>query len=330
MNNIWLAFITGLTTGGLSCLAVQGGLLVSAGAQNQSGSSTRTVGSFLIGKIIAYTLLGAALGFLGSKLTLSPTIQGWMQIAAGIFMLATAARLLELHPIFRYTAIQPPKFALRLLRKHSKSEALFAPSMLGFLTVLIPCGITQAMMVLAITTGNALQGAVIMFAFTLGTSPIFFALGMAAVQFLQRKSFIYLATLVIVSLGILSINTGQTLRGSFHTIQNYYKAATTDTNQSIGMVAAKDSKGKQEVTINVTSSGYKSSATTIKAGVPVVLTLSTNNVQSCARSFTIPSLNISKILPATGTATIEFTPTQTGTLAYTCSMGMYSGNWRVI
>jgi hypothetical protein len=30
MNNIWFAFITGLTAGGISCLAVQGGLLASA------------------------------------------------------------------------------------------------------------------------------------------------------------------------------------------------------------------------------------------------------------------------------------------------------------
>ena len=30
MNQIFVAFITGLTTGGLSCLAVQGGLLASS------------------------------------------------------------------------------------------------------------------------------------------------------------------------------------------------------------------------------------------------------------------------------------------------------------
>ena len=39
MQPMWLAFLTGLATGGLSCLAVQGGLLASSIA-----SSTQTVG----------------------------------------------------------------------------------------------------------------------------------------------------------------------------------------------------------------------------------------------------------------------------------------------
>jgi uncharacterized protein len=329
MDNIWLAFLTGLTTGGISCLTVQGGLLASAGSQISSGTSTKLVGSFLVGKITAYTLLGFALGFLGSKLTLTASLQGWMQIAAGIFMLATAGRLLDLHPIFRYTVIQPPKWALRLLRKNTKSEAFFAPGLLGFLTLLIPCGVTQAMMVLAITTGSPFLGAAILFAFTLGTSPIFFALGMAAVQFLQKKSFAYLAALIIAALGLLSINSGQVLRGSFHTIQNYYKVATVP-SPSGPDVAATEDKGKQQVTINVTDSGYKSSVTTLKAGVPVVLTLNTSKVQSCARAFVIPSMNISKVLPESGTTTLEFTPKTSGSLAFSCSMGMYSGTWKVI
>ena len=34
MPTIWIAFLTGLTTGGLSCLAVQGGLLASTLTQD--------------------------------------------------------------------------------------------------------------------------------------------------------------------------------------------------------------------------------------------------------------------------------------------------------
>ena len=35
MINLWTIFITGLVTGGLSCLAVQGGLLAATIAQNE-------------------------------------------------------------------------------------------------------------------------------------------------------------------------------------------------------------------------------------------------------------------------------------------------------
>jgi plastocyanin domain-containing protein len=86
----------------------------------------------------------------------------------------------------------------------------------------------------------------------------------------------------------------------------------------------------QEVTIDVASSGYTATATTLKRNVPVKLTLRTNNTNGCIRGFTIPDLGISKILPVTGTTTLSFVPTQTGRLAYSCSMGMFTGAFTVI
>jgi plastocyanin domain-containing protein len=88
--------------------------------------------------------------------------------------------------------------------------------------------------------------------------------------------------------------------------------------------------GVQHARIDVITGGYKSDTTQLKAGVPVSLQLVTNNTQGCSRAFTIPSLNYSQVLPATGEETIEFTPTEKGRLAYTCSMGMYTGYFDVI
>ncbi len=334
MGSIWLAFITGLTTGGVSCMAVQGGLLSSALAQKkETDSNTWYVSVFIAAKIIAYTLLGFGLGLLGSKLTITPQFQGWLQIFAGIFMLLTVGRILDLHPYFRYFVIQPPKFAYKLLKNQTRAQSLFAPFLLGALTVLIPCGITQGMMVLAIASGSAITAAGIMFGFTIGTSPLFLALGLASAKFMKEKAFVYLSAIVIFILGILSINTGQVLRGSAHTLQNYWRAVTTVPGQEVaaaGTTAGVNTEGKQEVTIQVSSNGYSSSAKTIKAGMPVKLTLVTNNTGGCSRAFTIPALRISKLLPVTGTETLEFTPDKTGNLTYTCSMGMYSGSFNVI
>ncbi len=335
MNSIWLAFITGLTTGGISCFAVQGGLLASSVAQlpkEEKVNKQKYVGSFLAAKILAYTILGGLLGALGSVLIITPTLQGWMQIAAGIFLLGTAGNLLNLHPFFRYFVIQPPKFLMRLVRNSTKSKTFFAPAFLGLLTVLIPCGVTQAMMVLAVSTKSIVLGAGIMAAFTLGTSPVFFGLGLAANEFLKRKSLRYIAAATIVFLGILSVNSGQALRGSVHTFQNYYRAATGEAanTKEPEQVAEVDSEGKQEVTVTVTTSGYSADVKTLKAGVPVKLNLVANNVQGCARSFTIPSLKIQKILTADGNETVEFTPTKKGKLVFSCSMGMYSDSFDVI
>jgi sulfite exporter TauE/SafE len=332
MANYWLAFITGLTTGGISCFAVQGGLLTSALATEEEMNISknlraRALVAFLISKLVAYTILGFILGIIGKGLVVSPKIQGLLQITIGVYMLITAANLANLHPFFKHFVITPPKFIFKILRNQTKVKSFFTPIFLGVLTILIPCGVTQAMMLLAISAGNPIVSAGIMFAFILGTSPVFFAIGMAATELFKRKALAVLAALVVAIMGIYSINSGQVLRGSVHTLQNYWKVAF-ESGES-GKNAPVNS-GFQEVIINVSSHGYTSDVNTLKLGIPVRLTLITSGVASCARAFTIPGYNISKVLPQTGSEIIEFTPTKTGLLTYTCSMGMYSGSFNVI
>ena len=345
MNSLWLAFITGLTTGGLSCLAVQGGLLTSSlevkkeeellieAQKKPFHSRFYGIGIFLLAKLAAYSVLGFLLGMAGSTLLLTPKILGLVQIFAGLYMLATAARMFELHPIFRYTAIQPPAWIYKFMKKRSRETHWFTPAVLGLLTVFIPCGVTQATMAVAVASANPWLGASIMGAFVLGTSPIFFALGATVVGLMKRKIFSYAAAGVVALFGLLSINGGLGLQGSVYTLQNFYKAAVTPVEKLLasgGEVAGVSSTGEQEVLIDVKSNGYTTSATTLKVAVPVRLKLQTNATQGCSRAFTIPDLNISKVLPATGEEEIVFTPRRIGRLAFACSMGMYTGEFTVI
>lgn len=303
--------------------------LASEGTGDKKYVKEKSILMFLLAKLIAYSLLGFILGFLGSEINISPKFQGILQIFVGVYMLATAARLLDIHPIFRYLVIQPPKAFFKFIRKSSEAKSFFTPAILGFLTVLIPCGVTQAMMILAIGTANPIWAAGIMFFFVLGTSPVFFLIGLAAVNLLKNKVFSVIAALFIFVIGILAINSGQILRGSVHTIQNYWKVFIGEEGSSRG-TSAKIVGGVQEATINVYSNGYKSNTNTLKVNVPVKLTLISNNVRSCAKAFAIPEFNIFKVLPSDGTETIGFTPTKVGTLTYTCSMGMYTGSFNVI
>jgi sulfite exporter TauE/SafE len=176
----------------LSCLMVQGGLLASSLARQleqdmlaQSGSSISKINPkgkkfvkreirphtalpialFLGAKMVAYTLLGFLLGLLGSMLTLNPVTRALLLLMIGVFMIGNALRMFDIHPIFRYFVIQPPSFVTRYIRRKAKSGAeIVTPLFLGLLTVLIPCGVTQAMMAIAIGTGDPLQGAAILFA----------------------------------------------------------------------------------------------------------------------------------------------------------------------
>ena len=189
-TNLLAIFLTGLFVGGLSCLAVQGGLLAATLAQgeeeklkdkmNKSGNAL-PIASFLLAKLVAYTILGFLLGSLGSAFQLSLTAKVVMQFAVAIFMIGTALNLLNVHPIFRYFVISPPRFLTKLVRKQSKQSSLFAPVLLGAFTVFIPCGTTQAMMALSIGSAS-LHGSCNSGSFCSGHFSAIFVLGYFATK----------------------------------------------------------------------------------------------------------------------------------------------------
>lgn len=321
-TNLLLIFLTGLTTGGLSCVLVQGGLLASI-ISNKKDNQVLPLTNFLIAKLVAHIFLGALLGSLGSTVRLSPIAQGWFQIAISVYLFGVAMSLLDVHPFFRHFIITTPRFLGRLVKNQSKSETWFAPILLGLFTVFIPCGVTQAMEVIALGTGNPLYGAAIMGAFVLGTSPTFFILG-----FLYEKlssalntKFYILATSLLLIMSLITLNGGLGLVGSIYTFQNFLEVSKTD---------AVVNNNLQEVTINVYSNGYTPNSINLKKNVSTKLTLKSQNVQGCARAFTIPKMGISKVLPDNGTEIINFVPLNSGPLVFSCSMGMYTGTFNVI
>lgn len=335
--NLWVIFITGLTVGGLTCLAVQGGLLASVIASREDTTRTNTgmhalisTGAFLGAKLIAYILLGFVLGAFGGVLRISSSVQTFMQLAAGIYMVLVALNLLNIHPIFRYVIIQPPRFLTRLVRNQSKSKDFFAPVLLGGMTIFIPCGTTLAMEALAISSSNAFMGASVMGAFILGTIPLFFGIG-AVTSFLGdtfRSKFLKIAAVIVIYLGITSINGALTAFGSPITIQSIGESIKLPSSTTIS------TQNTPEVTqtpvISVTSAGYAPNYIRVKKGQKVTLTLKSRDAYSCASAFRIPSLGLARDLAANETQTITFTPTELGRIPFTCAMGMYRGVIEVI
>jgi sulfite exporter TauE/SafE len=406
MNELVLAFVTGLTTGGLSCLAVQGGLLagsiahevertvadapitaasrapagrgkkarklkaqaavarpqpdlVATGEPKAQPRAARPIFLFLAAKVVAYTLLGFLLGWVGSVLQLTTTMRVILQVGIGIFMIGTALRMFNVHPIFRYFALEPPRFVTRYIRRKAKGDAsAITPLFLGALTVLIPCGVTQAMMAVAMASGDPLVGGTTMLAFTLGTTPVFFALAYLATRLGQRleKGFIRVVAAVVLVLGLVSIDAGLTLGGWQYSFTNLRMALGADRAESptaaeqrplhvapvlldgtaqAPPVAAggpdlstafspQDRPGV--VTVSVRNDGYYPQVARAKANQPFKLALVTDQVYSCSRAVVVPSLNVEEFLPETGTVYIDIPAHPAGSkLFYSCSMGMYSG-----
>src|SRR6266498_2142728 len=352
MSQLAVAFITGLTTGGLSCLAVQGGLLASSLAhqieqdyleqathaerKKQRGkkhppqprsSAAFPIFLFLIAKIVAYTLLGALLGLLGSYLTLSPATRAILMILIGVFMLGNALRMFNVHPIFRYFSIEPPKFITRYIRRTAKGTDTVTPLFLGALTVFIPCGVTQAMMAAALGTSSWLMGAALMLAFTLGTSPVFFIVAYLTTELGSRleKFFMRFVAAVVLILGLVTINGGLNVLGSPLSFQNLTRNLLPS-NDGLATAAQASSFGEGETVLYVQNGGYFPRTISAPAGKNFTLNLVTNKTYSCSRDFVIPALNYYELLPDSGTVQINI-PAQTkgNTLFFTCSMGMYTG-----
>lgn len=334
--NLWLIFLTGLTTGGFTCLALQGGLLATAiaaqkGAQDQSWRSTiLPTAIFLAAKIGAYTVVGFLLGLFGSVFQLSITAQIVMQFIVGLFMIATALRMLDVHPVFRRFVLTPPKTVFKFMRNNARSGSYFSPLILGLATVFLPCGTTQAMEIQALGTGNALLGAATMFAFTIGTAPLFFVIGSLATKFSQEmERYVYpVAATLVLLLGILAIDNGLTLAGSPITLKGFWATATGAGEATLGTSTV--SGNTQNATITVYATGYQPNRLALKSGIPTKLNLITNNTQGCSRAITFPTLGIQKVLPLTGTTEIELPALAKGKVPFSCSMGMFRGTIEVI
>lgn len=329
--NLWVIFLTGLTVGGLTCLAVQGGLLASVIAAREEETSSNTkrhalyaTGVFLVSKFMAYLALGAVLGVFGGAINISNNVQTVMQLLAGIYMIAVALNLLNIHPIFRYAIIQPPRFLTRLVHNQSKSKDIFAPALLGAMTIFIPCGTTVAMEALAISSANPFIGASILGVFILGTIPLFFGIGFltSILGDAFKTKFFKLAAVAVIYLGITSMNGALVALGSPISLQSLTENNSFQVSNSLPVT--------QNAEIFITSQGYSPSYIRVKKGEPVTIKLTSKDAYSCASAFRIPSLGIGKNLRANETQTITFTPQHTGKIPFSCSMGMYRGVIEVI
>lgn len=328
-----LIFITGLTSGGVACAAMQGGLLASVIANGKSKeleSSSPSlaprsfdlgdwgpVSAFLVAKLFSHLLLGALLGWAGSTFAMSLNFRLFFQGFSALFMLATAGNLLELHPAFRYLSFTPPKFARHLIKYNQSHASLFAPIILGLLTVFVPCGVTQAMAVSAINSGSPLSGLLIMGSFVLGTIPIFLLIGLATAKFseLWRTYFLRIAAIILIGMGLYSLNGILVVLDSPLALQPSRSNVANTT---------------QQVTIDVKNNGYSPNYFKVNVGQPVELTLRIGSVYTCAASFTFTAFNIHTFLEPNTAQVFNFTPLQKGKYTFSCSMGMYSGVMEVI
>ena len=281
---------------------------------------------FNLGRIISYFALGGLIGLAGSFFQLSTSVLGLLTVAVGLIMLLLGSQLIDIFPILRSISFTLPKGLHKLFGIKEKLKAEYSDknsALLGASTFFLPCGFTQAMQLYAISTGSPIQGALTMGVFALGTTPGLLGVGglTSIVNGAYSKLFFKTAGIIVVLLALFNVSNGLNLLG----IKSVFaKTTTTSTDKNVKIV-----NGVQVVKMTQKTNGYSPNKFTIKKGVPVKWIITSESQYSCASSIVSQQLGIRASLKL-GENVFEFTPKEVGTIRFSCSMGMYTGQFNVV
>jgi uncharacterized protein len=329
-----MLFVVGLLTS-IHCIAMCGGINMSQclmpGKDGTFRAGMRPGMMYNAGRVISYTIVGGAVGGLGSLVSFSGGARGMVAILAGAFMIIMGSNMIGLVPGLRRLSIQMPAgLRNRLMGKNGQR----GPLIVGLLNGLMPCGPLQAMQLYALGTGSMAAGALSMFFFSMGTVPLMFGFGAISTMLGKRftKNMLKFSAVLVIFLGAVMVQRGLSLSGgpafAFPGTKTTVETSRS-ANENEGGAVAKVENGIQVVRGEVWSSSYPQIV--VQKGMPVRFNLHADaqSLNGCNRSIVIPGFNIQKKLQA-GDNLIEFTPLKAGTYGYTCWMGMISSEITVI
>ncbi|MDO8511438.1 MAG: sulfite exporter TauE/SafE family protein [Nanoarchaeota archaeon] len=321
-------FVIGLVAATSTCLAVAGGLLLAVSSKfNERNQHLQGWHKFKphlyfnAGRIASYTILGGAIGALGSVLTISSGVTGIIVIIASLLMIVMGLQLLGIFPWLNKIQIKMPKFIAHKLYDTShqgqKPASKTSSFLFGAATFLLPCGFTQALQLYVLGKGSFMVGALTMLAFSLGTLPSLAGIG-AFSSFTKgnvKRYFMTFSAVLVIVLGIVNLTPGFNLVGAAVALPSIDNSIDTNINSNVV-------GEKQIIDLKVDGLDYFPDKFTIKKGVPVEWNIDGKNAQGCAGIISVPKLGITERLPKDSIKTITFTPQQTGKITFTCGMGM--------
>ena len=321
-------FLIGLVAALSTCIAVAGGLLLAVTARyaehhpDSKGLSTfKPVLYFNVGRLLSYTLFGGLIGVIGSALAPSQFLTGLITIAASIVMIIVGCRLLHIFPALDRCIPHAPKAVSHFFQEYGERHAKAAPFLLGGSTFFLPCGFTQSLQLYVLSRGNPAEGVITMFFFVLGTLPALLSLG-ALSSFVKGKAqhtFLKFAGSLLVLIGLFTVNSGFALTGiSFPQVSLNTGGQSAPTS----IPAARIENGKQIIDMTVDDLEYSVPHFTLKQGIPFEWRVDGRKASGCVQVLTVPGMNITQRLSGSDITTVAFTPSQTGTFAFRCPMGM--------
>lgn len=329
--SLGVAFLVGLVASLSSCLVIVGSVIVAFGEKYKSsgdGFYNKAIKPnlfFHIGRMVSFFILGGFLGLIGGQINISGSFVSVFMIIMAVVMGWLGLSILAGVPSISSFGLHMPKGITQKWSQLKKSDHSGAPFLLGALSFFLPCGFTQSIQIFALTTGSFWLGGMTLLVFSLGTLPVLMTIGVATAWMKSKKVIVFqkVAGLLIVIFAVLTLQSGLALRGANPDfIDN--KKVTDEAGSGLN----KADSEKQVVEMKVTRSGFSPATLKIKKDIPVEWVINGESITGCTNKIIIPSLGVSQNL-VSGKNVVNFTPTETGTIPFSCWMGMVRGKFIV-
>jgi sulfite exporter TauE/SafE len=218
-----MAFVTGLLGTG-HCIGMCGGL-VSALSLSEAG---RQGGWFFhllynLGRISTYTFIGAVVGWLGSALAYTDrfkVVTRSLLIGSDVFVILVGLGTAGLFAWLNVPKLDFPgpmkAMTVAVVGLRRLPPAISALP-LGLLFGFIPCGYLYAVAITAAQSASVATGALMLFAFGLGTAPSLLLFGSAAhwLSGRARTWMLRIAGLVVAGMGVINLTKHMRMMGWF-------------------------------------------------------------------------------------------------------------------
>lgn len=197
--------------GSLHCVGMCGPIILALPFQHDTWASRLGNNAvYYVGKALTYALMGFGIGFMGSAV-FPKGWQQWISIGTGLLILIMtwAPRL--------FSTTSQGKFNVWVIQSMGgwmRKSGLKSQFIVGFLNGLLPCGLVYMALAASVPAGGAIQSALFMFVFGIGTVPLLFALSLSKdmVQFSFRaklqKALPYLTTVVALLFILRGLSLG--------------------------------------------------------------------------------------------------------------------------
>lgn len=280
----------------LHCVSMCGGLALSASLNQKNKTYFDTIIKYQMGRLISYTLTGLVLGLIGSIFQISNEFKNILLLGAGIWLVLLSLQMANL--------IKLPDI------KWSKKLQTNTSFTIGLLNGLMPCGALQTMQIVALSSGSAVTGSIMMFVFGLVTSPALMGMQWLGLRLsnVKAKTVKLVSSMIVLLLGLQMIIQSPIVNNTINVVfRDVRQAPIVD--------------GVQYVKLSITEGRYVLDYNTVKEDIPVELSFDHTQFLGCANPIILSFLNNQVVDVLKNPKPIQFTPTQDELLIH-CWMNM--------